>query len=422
VAEWGGRVEDLDVRGVTRRTACLSCAADGLTDIVSLGMMPLANAYPELTASLEEPRFPLDLAFCPACSLVQLRNVVPPEAMFSEYLYFTSYSASMLRHSEALARSLVKDRALDSRSLVVEVASNDGYLLQYFKAAGVPVLGIEPAANIAAVARDERQIPTLVEYFGRDLATRLAGEGKQADVILALNVMAHVPDINGFLAGVEALLKPTGVMVIEVPYVREMVEKTEFDTIYHEHLFYFSASAIAAAVERHGLVVQHFERVPVHGGSLRLYVGRGTEHGPAVRELLADEAARGMTSVAFFSGFRSAVERIRADLQELLGRLRREGATVGGYGAAAKATILLNYCAFSTETVQFVADRNPYKQGRRVPGCGVPIVAGDSLTARQPDYALLFVWNIKDEVLRQEDAYRRAGGRFIVAVPSVRIE
>lgn len=393
-----------------------------MVDVVSLGMMPLANAYPALTAPADEPRFPLDLAFCPSCSLAQLRTVVPPEAMFSEYLYFTSYSVSMLQHSEALARTLVAERRLDGRSLVIEVASNDGYLLQYFQAAGVPVLGIEPAANIAAVARDERQIPTLVEYFGRDLAARLAAEGRQADVILALNVMAHVPDINGFLGGVATLLKPSGVVVIEVPYVRDMVEKTEFDTIYHEHLFYFSGTAIAAAVERHGLVVQDVAHVPVHGGSLRLFVGRGAGHGAAVKRLLADEAAIGLTSGAFYRDFGPAVERIRTELRETLARLRGQGARVGGYGAAAKATILLNYCGLSADTVEFVADRNPYKQDRRVPGCGVPIVASDALAVRQPEYAVLFVWNIKDEVFKQQETFRRGGGRFITAIPRVRIE
>lgn len=415
-------LENVAAPGVTRRTACLSCGAGDLTDIVSLGLMPLANAYPELTASSREARFPLDLAVCPGCALVQIRNVVPPEAMFSEYLYFTSYSASMLKHSEALAQSLVKERGLGRDSLVVEVASNDGYLLQYFQAAGVPVLGIEPAANIARVAQEQRGIPTLVEYFGGDLAARLAAEGKRADVILALNVMAHVPDINGFLAGAATLLKPSGVMVIEVPYVRDMVEKTEFDTIYHEHLFYFSASAIAAAVERHGLVVHDVTRVPVHGGSMRLVVGRGAGHGAMFAKLMEEEAALGLTRPAYYRSFGQAVERIRTDLRALLARLRAEGATIGGYGAAAKATILLNYCGLSSETIEFVADLNPYKQGKRVPGCGIPIVPPDTIAARRPDYVLLFVWNIKDEVLRQQDAYRQSGGRFIIAVPEVRIE
>ncbi len=342
--------------------------------------------------------------------------------MFSDYLYFSSYSASMLKHAETLAQSLVRERGLGAGSLVMEVASNDGYLLQYFAAAGVPVLGIEPAVNVAAVARDTRSIPTLVEWFGRDLGRRLAAEGTQADVILGLNVMAHVPDFNGFLAGLAALLKPSGVAVIEVPYVRDMVEKTEFDTIYHEHLFYFSVSAVAAAAARHGLVVQRVDRVPVHGGSLRLFLGRGAGHGPTAEALLREEAALGLTTPAYYAGFRRAVEQIRTDLVETVRRLRREGATIGGYGAAAKATILLNYCGLTATDVAFVADRSPHKQGRRMPGCGIPIVGPEAIAGRRPDYVVLFVWNLKDEVMRQEDPYRRGGGRFIVAVPEVRIE
>jgi SAM-dependent methyltransferase len=419
-------VENLEVSTAAavpaRSTACLSCGDGRLVDVLSLGALPLANAYPAAGDPAPEARFPLDLALCPACGLVQLRHVVPPQAMFSEYLYFSSYSASMLTHAERLAQSLVAERGLGAGSLVMEVASNDGYLLQYFAAAGVPVLGIEPAANVAAVARDTRNIPTLVEWFGRDLGRRLAAEGTQADVILGLNVMAHVPDFNGFLAGLASLLKPEGVAVIEAPYVRDMVEKTEFDTIYHEHLFYFSVSAVAAAAVRHGLVVQRVERVPVHGGSLRLFLGRGPAHGPTAQRLLQEEAALGVTTPAYYAGFRHAVEQIRTDLVRLVSRLRAEGATIAGYGAAAKGTILLNYCGLTARDLAFVADRNPYKQGRCMPGCGIPIVASDEIAARRPDYVVLFVWNIKDEVMRQEDGYRRAGGRFIVAVPEVRIE
>jgi SAM-dependent methyltransferase len=426
VAEREGRVEDLEVSAASaapaRSTACLSCGDGGLVEVLSLGALPLANAYPAPADSRDEARFPLDLALCPACGLVQLRHVVPPEAMFSDYLYFSSYSASMLTHAAALAQSLVAERGLGAGSLVMEVASNDGYLLQYFAAAGVPVLGIEPAANVAAVARDTRKIPTLVEWFGRDLGRRLAAEGTKADVILGLNVMAHVPDFNGFLAGLASLLKPEGVAVIEAPYVRDMVEKTEFDTIYHEHLFYFSVSAVAAAAARHGLVVQRVERVPVHGGSLRLFLGRGASHGPTAQRLLEEEAALGLTTPAYYAGFRRAVERIRTDLVALIARLRREGASIAGYGAAAKATILLNYCGLSPRDIDFVADRSPHKQGRRMPGSGIPILGSEAIAERRPDYVVLFVWNIKDEVMRQEDAYRRAGGRFIVAVPEVRIE
>ena len=403
-----------------RRTACLSCGADGLVDVLSLGLMPLANAYREAGATGDEPRFPLEVACCPGCSLVQLRHVVPPEAMFSDYLYFSSYSVSMLAHAERLAETLVAERRLDGRSLVMEVASNDGYLLQYFRRDGVPVLGIEPAANVAAVARDTRQIPTLVEYFGREMGRRLA-DGQRADVLLGLNVMAHVPDINSFLGGVAAVLAPGGVAVIEA-HVRDMVEKTEFDTIYHEHIYYFSVTAVARAVERHGLVLERVDRVPVHGGSLRLYIARGTAHGPSAQALLDEEARLGLDRPEDDAGFRRAVEQIRSDMIDTVARLRGGGATIGGYGAAAKATILLNYCGLSSPAIAFVADRSPHKQGRLMPGAGIPIVAPEIIRARQPEYVVLFVWNIRDEVLRQEAAYREAGGRFIVAVPQVRIE
>jgi SAM-dependent methyltransferase len=404
------------------RTRCLSCDAEGTKEILSLGSLPLPNAYPAVSAPDDEPRFPLEVAFCPACSLVQLRHIVPPEQMFSEYLYFSSYSASMLRHAEALASSLVSERGLGRDSLVVEVASNDGYLLQYFQRAGIPVLGIEPAANIAAVARDDRHIPTIVEFFGRDLAARLVAEGRRADVLLGLNVMAHVPDLNGFMGGIATLLAPGGVAVIEAPYVRDMVERTEFDTIYHEHLCYFSVHAVAALVRRHGLVLERVERVPIHGGSLRLFIGLGERHGETAEQLLREEAALGLTGEAYYGDFRKAVERVRDDLNATLNELRASGKTIGAYGAAAKGSILLNYCGITPETVSFVADRSPHKQGRRMPGCGIPVVGPQVITERQPDYLLILIWNLKDEVVRQEEAYHRRGGRFILAVPRIELQ
>jgi SAM-dependent methyltransferase len=406
----------------TARTRCLSCDTEGIKEILSLGCLPLPNAYPPAGAPDEEPRFPLEVAFCPACSLVQLRHIVAPEQMFSEYLYFSSYSASMLRHAKALAASLIAERRLGPESLVVEIASNDGYLLQYFQKAGIPVLGIEPAANIAAVARDEKNIRTLTEFFGRDLAARLAGDGRRADVLLGLNVMAHVPDLNGFMSGIATMLAPGGVAVIEVPYVRDMVERTEFDTIYHEHLCYFSVHAVEALVRRHGLVLDRVERMPIHGGSLRLFIGRGDRHGRTTEQLLREEEELGLTREAYYRHFRTAVERVRDDLNATLDRLTASGKTIGAYGAAAKGSILLNYCGITSNTVSFVADRSPHKQGRRMPGCGIPVVGPQAITERQPDYLLILVWNLKDEVVRQEEAYHRRGGRFILAVPRIELQ
>jgi SAM-dependent methyltransferase len=418
-----GALEEMGLTaGLSPRTRCLSCDTEGLTEILSLGSLPLPNAYPAAGAPADEPRFPLEVALCRACSLVQLRHIVPPEQMFSEYLYFSSYSASMLTHAEALALSLVAERRLGSDSLVVEVASNDGYLLQYFQRAGVPVLGIEPAANIAAVARDEKKIPTLTDFFGRNVAARLVGEGKRADVLLGLNVMAHVPDLNGFMSGIATMLAPNGVAVIEVPYVRDMVERTEFDTIYHEHLCYFSVHAVAALVRRHGLVLERVERVPIHGGSLRLFIAHGDRHGQTTEQLLREEESLGLTRDAYYRDFRTAVERVRDDLNDTLGRLKASGKTIGAYGAAAKGSILLNYCGITANTVSFVADRSPHKQGRRMPGCGIPVVGPQVITERQPDYLLILVWNLKDEVVRQEEAYHRRGGRFILAVPRIELQ
>jgi SAM-dependent methyltransferase len=404
-----------------RRMACLSCGTDRLHDVLSLGDLPLANACPTVDDARPEPRFPLELAFCPACTLVQLRHAVPPQLMFSEYLYFSSYSESMLAHASALADALVTERRLDGSHLAVELASNDGYLLQYFRRAGVRVLGIEPAGNIARVAMVERQIPTVVAFFGRELAETLVREGHRADVVCALNVLAHVPDPNGFIGGIAELLVPGGVAVIEVPYVRDMVERTEFDTIYHEHHCYFSVHAIAALVERHGLVLPRVDRVAIHGGSLRLYVGHGGAHGSSTEALLAEERAIGMTGEAYYAEFRRTVEAVREQLVTTLRDLKAAGARIAAYGAAAKGTVLLNYCGLGRETIDFVADRNTHKQGRRMPGCGVPIVDPQRIVQDQPDYVLLHVWNIRDEVLRQQALYRDRGGRFIIAIPRVEV-
>lgn len=400
---------------------CHSCGSTRQTQILSLGRLPLANAYPLIEDTAEEPRFPLDLAFCEACSLVQLEHVVPRDQLFSDYLYFSSYSGSMLRHSEALVGQLVTERGLGSDSLAVEIASNDGYLLQFFQKAGVPVLGIEPATNIARVA-EERGIPTINAFFGEQLGAELREQhGQGADVILGLNVMAHVDDLNGFVRGIGALLKEEGVAVVEAPYVRDMVEHVEFDTIYHEHLCYFSVHAVARLVERHGLVLERVDRIPIHGGSLRLFISHGDAHGPTTERLLNEEKALGLNRDSYYGDFRRRVEEIRDSLNELVAELRAKGDTIAGYGAAAKATVLLNYCGLNQDHIAFVADRNPHKQGRRMPGCGIPVYSPDAITERRPDYVLLFVWNLRDEILRQEQSYRQSGGRFIVPVPKVEV-
>jgi SAM-dependent methyltransferase len=395
-----------------------------LVPILSLGEVPLANALLS-DAQLEkpEPRFPLTLAFCRSLALVQIMERIPPERLFSEYVYFSSMSDGMLAHARTHAERLVAERKLDASSLVVEIASNDGYLLQYYKAAGIPVLGIEPAANVAKVAESERGIPTLVEFFDARLGQKLANEGRRADVIHANNVFAHVPDPVSFLRGIVALLAPGGIASIEAPYVKEMLDKVEFDTIYHEHLFYYSLTAINRLCTQAGLVVVDVERLPIHGGSLRCVLARPGEVTPTahVAALLGEESAWGVDKPETYLSFAAKVETLRTSLREWLSNAKRQGCRVAAYGASAKGTTLLNYCGIGRETLDFVVDRSPYKQGLFTPGAHLPILHPDALLERQPDAVLLLAWNFIDEILANQSEYRRRGGKFIIPVPQVGI-
>jgi SAM-dependent methyltransferase len=407
----------------TTITTCRACGASGLEPVLSLGKTPLANAL--LTKddlAKPEPTFPLELVFCPACTLVQITEEVPPETMFGEYLYFSSFSDTMLKHAESIATRLVKDQELDAKSLVVEIASNDGYLLQYYAKAGVPVLGVEPARNIAKVAQD-KGINTLCRFFGSDVASELQKKGELADVIHANNVLAHVPDLNGVVAGFATLLKDRGIAVIEAPYVRDLVEHCEFDTIYHEHLCYFSLTALDRLMARHGLVVHDVERLAIHGGSLRIFVSKKgaytrTEH---VTNLLAEETAKGIDKLAFYADFAQRVNGLKEELVAVLSDLKEKGARIGAYGAAAKGATLVNFFGIGKNLVDFVVDRSTYKQGRYMPGARIPILAPEALMEKQPDFCLLLAWNFADEILAQQEAFRASGGKFIVPIPNVRI-
>lgn len=390
---------------------------------LDLGRLPLPNALlrPDELGQ-PEPRHPLRAALCPACSLVQLADSVSPEAMFREYLYFTSISDTALSHARELAESLIRSRGLGSGSLVIELASNDGYLLRNFVAAGIPVLGIEPARNIAAVA-SKNGIRTIAEFFGRELAPRIKAEFGPADLIVANNVMAHVPDLNGVAAGIRSLLKPGGVFVMETHYALDLIEGLEFESVYHEHFCYYSMTSLDRLLRRHGLQTVSVRRIPVHSGELQVTAvpedGRSV---PEVDSFLARERERGLSSPEFYRDFADRVKSVLAELNSTLRELKAQGKRIAGYGAAGKATTLLNYAGIGSGILDYVVDRSPHKQGLFIPGCRLPVFAPSKLLEDQPDYVLILARNLEAEIRAQQAEYTRRGGRFIVPLPRVRIE
>ena len=397
---------------------CRSCGSTRLVTVLDLGLTPLADRMPNASQLGEnEPEFPLEVSFCEDCALVQILETVPPEVLFcDDYPYFSSFSDTLLDHSRSNVEEIIEMRGLDESSLVIELASNDGYLLQYYAKQGIPVLGIDPADGPGKKAI-EKGIPTEITFFTKELAERLASEGKHADVIHGNNVLAHVEDTNGFVEGIATLLKPDGMAVIEHPYVRDLVDKNEFDTIYHEHLCYFSATALDKLYRRHGLFLNDIRRLPIHGGSLRSYVGRKDNPSEAVVKLLAEERELGMDKVDYYSEFSARVQTLCKDLHGLLTKLKGEGAEIAGYGAAAKGSTLINVVGIDKDLMSFVVDRNVHKQGRHMPGMNQPILAPDELKARMPDYTLILPWNFAEEILEQQAEYRAKGGKFIIPVP-----
>ncbi|MBA2372581.1 MAG: methyltransferase domain-containing protein [Chloroflexi bacterium] len=420
-----GTADPIAVAGPRDALRCRFCAAPLTTTFVDLGMSPLCERFLAADQLDEmEPFYPLHVRICDVCLLVQLPGYVPPEEIFGEYAYFSSYSDSWVEHARVYSASMHDRLGLDATSLVVEVASNDGYLLQHFVTAGIPVLGIEPARNVAARGI-ERGVPVITEFFGLALAERLVSEGRRADLLIANNVLAHVPDLNDFVAGLRCLLAVDGVLTLEFPHLMRLVEGNQFDTIYHEHYSYFTFLTAQRVLTAHGLTVFDVEELSTHGGSLRLFVGhdaaRRQQVGPRVAELLAREAAAGYLTIEGYAAFERRVHKTKQSLLGFLIDARRRGASVAGYGAPGKGNTLLNFCAIRTDFLDYTVDRNPYKHGRFLPGTHIPIHPPERLAETRPDYVFILPWNLRAEIGVQLEYVRDWGGRLVVPIPALEV-
>lgn len=407
------------------QSRCRFCGTELKYTFVDLGVSPLSNSY--LTAgqlSRMEPFYPLHAYVCHNCFLVQLEEFESPEHIFNDYAYFSSYSESWLRHSREYTEQVIERFHLNRQSQVVEIASNDGYLLQYFVARGVPALGIEPAANVARVA-EEKGVPTLTEFFGAPLAERLAREGKSADLLLGNNVLAHVPALNDFVAGLKILLKAQGVITMEFPHLLRLMQENQFDTIYHEHFSYFSFLTVEEVFARHELTLFDVEELKTHGGSLRIYARHTDDKSKPltgrVHELRERESLAGTRRLETYLGFSQQVEETKRSLLSFLIEAKREGKRVAGYGAPAKGNTLLNYCGVRTDFLDYTVDASPHKQGRFLPGTRIPIHHPDKLKETRPDYVLILPWNLRDEIMAQSSHVREWGARFVLPIPRVEV-
>jgi len=404
------------------RAACASCAARGLLPMLDLGLMPRSDGLLQpCQLGRGEALMPLRLGYCPSCSLVQLLETWPPEKMFGDDdFFFASIAEAVVRNARENALELIGRCRLGPDSLVVEIASNDGYMLQNFTENGVPALGIDPAVHPAAVAR-EKGIETLVDYFGVALARNLRRQRRPADLIIANNVVAHAADQNDLVAGMAELLADDGMAVVEVQYVRDLIDLVEFDTIYHQHRCYFSVTSIQTLFARHGLHLNDVRRLPIQGGSLRLYFSKTDRPGPAVAAIVAEERELGMDSYDYYQNFGARVHEFRARARELVGKLKADGKRIAAYGAAAKGTTMLNFLNLNGHVIEYAVDRNSHKQGKYMPGVRVPIDAPDRLQSDRPDYVVILPWNFRDEIIRQQREFLKTGGKFLVLVPELEV-
>ena len=406
-------------------TSCRACGGQLTVTMADLGLQPASNAFiASLEAAQDEKRYPLRAKVCESCKLVQVDYDVAPQELFGNYVYFSSYSDDWLAHAKEYCDMARRRFGLGSESLVVELASNDGYLLKNFIDMGVPVLGIDPSDTVAAAA-EKIGVPTMVEFFGERLAKKLAGDGRQADLIIGNNVLAHVPLLNDFVAGIALLLKPQGSVTMEFPHLLELIEHVEFDTIYHEHYSYISLYAIEQVFSRHGLRIYDAEQLPTHGGSLRIFAAHSNradlQDSALLHKLRAQESAAGLADLDTYLRFAERVEDCRRSLLAFLADAKREGKTVAAYGAAAKGNTLLNFCAVTPADISRVADRNPHKQSKFLPGTHIPVVSPEALLQAKPDYVLILPWNLQEEIRQQLHAIKQWGGRFVTPVPVVRI-
>lgn len=409
----------------SRSSRCRFCGKGLEHVLVDLGMSPLCETYLDASQLNQmEPFYPLRVFVCDRCFLVQLEQYVSAESIFTEYAYFSSYSETWLAHAKTYTQQMIRRFALSESSQVVELASNDGYLLQYFVAAGIPVLGIEPAANVAAAAV-QKGVPTRVRFFDRETAQDLAAQGLHADLLLGNNVLAQVPDLNSFVAGMKILLKPQGVITMECPHLLRLMAENQFDTIYHEHFSYFSFLTAERIFRAHGIALFDVEELPTHGGSLRIYGCHSEDPSKRVSErvtnLRVTEERAGLGGLASYSSFRARVEDARSSLLEFLIQARRAGKRVAGYGAPGKGNTLLNYCGIRSDLVEFTVDRNPYKQGKFLPGTHIPIFSPERIRAAKPDYVLILPWNLRDEIIQQLSYAREWGAKFVVPIPEVTV-